>query len=183
MEIPHRGSRPMGLPAICDEHSNPSDRFRANSRSNSYNSASSPAASVPMPIPRARDPVPPPLPPPRHLADIANGGSNGSDIASQWGNSHDHRNGCEGSMSSVVPGSSLMGSSASRRSTMDERSEYPRRQSSTSTIKSTVGADEGYASLSGTSIESNQSVPPLFTKHISRALSRVLSEPVPFYFQ
>jgi hypothetical protein len=57
---------------------------------------------------------------------------------------------------------------------MDERSEYPRRQSSTSTIKSTVGADEGYASLSGTSIESNQSVPPFFTKHISRA-SRVFS--------
>jgi hypothetical protein len=49
---------------------------------------------------------------------------------------------------------------------MDDRPEFPRRGSSTSTIKSTSGADvrenaypridEGYASLSGTSVGSNK---------------------------
>jgi hypothetical protein len=176
MEIPHRGSRPaLVLPEIYVQHdSNPSDRFRNSSRSSSYNSASSPStASGPMSIPNSRDPVPPPLPPPRHLADIADGGNNGPDIAWQWGNSHSGGGWGESisSMSSVAPGSSLYGGGfAGKKSIMDDRPEYTRRTSSTSTVKSINGLerqenaypriDEGYASLSGTSIGSNRSVLP-----------------------
>ena len=176
MEIPRRGSRPaLALPEIYVHDSNPSDRFRNSSRSSSYNSASSPStASGPMSIPNARDPIPPPLPPPRHLADIADGGNNGPDIAWQWGNSHEG-SGWGGSISSVAPGSSLYGGSfASRKSVMDDRPEFTRRTSSTSTVKSITGLerqenpypriDEGYASLSGTSIGSNRSVLPLQVK-------------------
>jgi hypothetical protein len=167
MEIPHRGARPsMALPEIHIHDSNPSDRFRTSSRSSSYNSTSSPAtSSIPMSIPNAREPPPPPLPPPRHLADIADGGSNGPDIAWKWGNSHVDNSDWGQSIASVAPGSSLYGSFARPRN-MDNRPEFPRRGSSTSTIKSTSGAeirenaypriDEGYASLSGTSIGSNK---------------------------
>jgi hypothetical protein len=69
---------------------------------------------------------------------------------------------------SVAPGSSLYGSFASRNSMMDERPDFARRPSSTSTIKPISGPDtrenaypridEGYASLSGTSFGSNKSV-------------------------
>jgi hypothetical protein len=158
----------MALPEIYVQDSNPSNRYRASSRSSSYNSASSPAtSSIPMSIPNSREPVPPPLPPPRHLHDIADGGNNGPDIAWQWGNSHEESRNW-GSASSVAPGSSLYGSYASRKSVLDEHPEFPRRQSSTSTIKSATGLDsrdnsysrfdEGYTSLSGTSIGSNQLV-------------------------
>lgn len=168
MEIPHRGARPaLAPPEIYVHDSNPSDRFRNSSISNSYNSTSSPAnIPGPMSIPNARDPVPPPLPPPRHLADIAEGGSNGPDIAWQWGNSHED-NDWRRHIPSVAPGSSLYGSFASRKSMMDERPDFERRTSSTSTIKSLAGTDtrektypridEGYASLSGTSIGSDKS--------------------------
>lgn len=147
--------------------SNPTDRYRNSSRSSSYNSASSPSTVPgPMSIPNARDPVPPPLPPPRHLADIAAGGNNGPDLAWQWGNSPEG-SGWGGSLSSVAPGSSLYGGSfASRKSMMEDRPEFTRRTSSTSTVKSITGLerqensypriDEGYASLSGTSIGSNR---------------------------
>ena len=167
MEIPHRGSRPtLAPPEIFVQESTQHDRFRSSSRSSSYNSNSSAAtSSIPMSIPNARDPVPPPLPPPRHLADIADGGSNGPDIAWQWGNSHEDHN---WGRAPVQPGSSLYGSFASRKSMMDDRPDFDRRGSSTSTIKSISGddgrdtayprIDEGYASLSGTSIGSNKSV-------------------------
>lgn len=173
MEIPHRGARPVALPEIYVHDPNPSDRFRTSSSSSSYNSTSSPStSSIPMSIPHSRDPVPPPLPPPRHLADIADGGNNGPDIAWQWGNSLTHDSNWGRSTPSVQPGSSLYGSGsgsfASRKSHMDERPDNSRRGSSTSTIKSMNGAesrentypriDEGYASLSGTSIGSNKSV-------------------------
>lgn len=165
MDIPHRGPRPA-LPEIKFHDSNPSDRFRHPSRSSSTNSILSPsAASGPMSIPNARDPVPPPLPPPKHLADIADGGCNGPDIAWQWGNSHMDT---EWGGSSVAPGSSLYGSFASRKGVKAERPEYARRTSSTSTIKSIRDVengensfpriDEGYASLSSTSIDSYRSV-------------------------
>lgn len=169
MEIPRRGSR--GVPQIYVEESNPSSRYRTISRSSSYHSPSSPpTSSIPMSIPNSREPVPPPLPPPKHLADVAN---NGPDIAWKWANSHEENHGWGSSMSSVTPGSSLYSESfASRKSTFDDRPEFPRRQSSTSTIKSASGLeshessystrfDEGYASLSGTSIGSNQSVLPI----------------------
>jgi hypothetical protein len=66
-------------------------------------------------------------------------------------------------MPSVQPGSSLYGSFASRKGTLDEKPDNSRRGSSTSTIKSMNGRentypriDEGYASLSGTSIGSSK---------------------------
>ncbi|KAH8772145.1 hypothetical protein BGZ57DRAFT_764297 [Hyaloscypha finlandica] len=163
MEIPHRGARQVALPQIHVHDPNPSERFRTSSSSSSYNSTSSPSTfSIPMSIPHARDPVPPPLPPPKDLADIA-GGGNGPDIAWQWGNSHSHESDWRRSVPSVPPGSSLYGSFASRKGALDERPDNSRRGSSTSTIKSMNGRentypriDEGYASLSGTSIGSSK---------------------------
>jgi len=161
--IPHRGARPQAPPEIYVHDSMPSLPMLM--RSSSYNSAAT-SASIPMSIPNARDPVPPPLPPPRHIADIADGGHNGPDIAWQWGNSHESSDWGR-SAPSVAPGSSLYGSFHSRRGAFDERPDS-RRTSSTSTIKSLSGADsrehnypridEGYASLSGTSIGSNKLV-------------------------
>jgi hypothetical protein len=161
MDIPHRGTRPMALPQIHVHDSITSDRYRGSHRPSFTSSLSSPSTvSVPMPIPNMRDPVPPPLPPPKHLADIAAGGNNGPDIAWQWGNS---RHDSDWGGSSVTPGSSLYGSYTSRKSLHDDR-ESARRSSSSSTIKSPSGhgsrensyprIDEGYSSLSGTSIDS-----------------------------
>ncbi|PQE23893.1 C2H2 finger domain-containing protein [Rutstroemia sp. NJR-2017a WRK4] len=165
MEIPRRGQRPsMALPEIYVHDSHPSDRYRQSSRSNSIHSIISPSSA--MPIPHAREAIPPPLPPPRHIADIAENGSNGTDIAWKWGNSHQELDWGR-SVSSVAPGSSLHGSFASR-SSFAERPEVARRGSSNATIKPSANGDsrdsitafpkdEGYASLSGTSIGSNLS--------------------------
>ena len=173
MDIPHRGSRPTLAPPdiFVQRDSNPHDRFRTSSSSSSYNSNSSGAtSSIPMSIPNAREAVPPPLPPPKHIPDIADGGSHGRDIAWQWGNPHEDQD-C--GRAPVPSGSSLYGSFASRKSVMDSRPDFDRRGSSTSTIKSISGddgreamypkVDEGYASLSWTSLGSNQSV--LHTYH------------------
>ncbi|KAL3427693.1 hypothetical protein PVAG01_01202 [Phlyctema vagabunda] len=162
MDIPQRGARPsLGLPEIYVHESNSVDRYRTSSRSSSFNSASSPGISaIPMSIPNAREPVPPPLPPPRHIADFG-----GPDIAWKWGNSQE--DGGWGKPVPVPPGSSLYGSFAGRGNSISEERPDNRRGSSTSTIKSisTVAdmrdnyprIDEGYASLSGTSIGSNKS--------------------------
>jgi hypothetical protein len=165
MEIPHRGPSAC-LPEIYVHDSNPTDRIRMSSRSSSYNSIPSPiSSSIAMPIPNARDPAPPPLPPPRHLPDIADGGNNGPDLAWRWGNSHSDHSDWGSSIASVQSGSSLYGNSVARKSMKDERPEYSRRGSSISTIKSAdvrersyPRIDEGYHSLSGTSIGSNRSV-------------------------
>lgn len=168
MEIPRRGSRPVGLPEIYVQDSNPPNRYRTISRSSSYNSASSPiSSSIPMSIPNASEPVPPPLPPPRHT--VGSGRNNGADLGWKWGNSHEEAHGWGGSLSTVAPGSSLYGNGSftSTRSHIEEQAESPRRQDLTSTNKSPGGLDsrdssysrkfdEGYASLSGTSIGSNQ---------------------------
>jgi hypothetical protein len=175
MDLPARGSRPLGLPSIHIEDSNPHSRYRASaSRSSSYQFTTSPT-SIPMSIPNARDPIPPPLPPPKHLADIASGGNNGPDIAWKWGNSVDANNSWGGSFAPITPGSSLYGGGASSRrgSTMEEPIERSRRPSSTATIKPLHGTDrevpvsrfdEGYHSLSGTSIGSNRSVLPILCR-------------------
>jgi hypothetical protein len=165
MDIPQRGPRSsVALPDIHVHDSLPTDRYRP-SKSSPYSSTSSPSnISGPMSIPKSRDLVPPPLPPPRYMADIAEGGKNGSDIAWHWANSHVREDSnWRGSISSVIPGSSLFGNSVAK-NMMDERPDFTRRSSSTSTIKSISGAanrenaypriDEGYASLSGTSIGS-----------------------------
>ena len=167
MEIPvsHRTRAPPALPEIYVQDSNPSARFRMYNNPTTYNSISSPSnIPGPMSIPNVRDPVPPPLPPPRHLADIADGGHNGPDIAWQWGNPHEDNDWGR----SVAPGSSLYGSFSGGRSSKDGHQEYSRRTSSTSTLKSGLGSDsrenyypridEGYASLSGTSVGSNRLV-------------------------
>ncbi|RDL37791.1 uncharacterized protein BP5553_05224 [Venustampulla echinocandica] len=156
MDIPSRGPR---LPEIY-VHDSSTDRFRTSSRSSSYTSSSSATSAIPMSIPNARDPVPPPLPPPKHLPDIASGGNNGPDLAWRYGNMHSDYG---SSGSSVAPGSSLYGSFASRKTSMDDRPDYSRRTDSTATIKGDHGReqgyprDEGYSSLSGTSIESFKS--------------------------
>lgn len=162
------------LPQI--QINDPSNTYQNSSRSSSYNSATSPGpSSIPMSIPNAREFVPPPLPPPRHLADIADGGHNGSDIAWKWGNSHrDSEWG--NSTSSIPPGSSLHGGSGrfmSRRGTLDEQLDLQRRGSSISTIKSDAREgpyqrDEGYESL-GASVWSNKSV-LRFSFHATRQL-------------
>lgn len=164
MEIPHRGPRSsLALPEIYIHESN-QDHFRTSSRSSSYNSGSSPATSaIPMSIPNSREFVPPPLPPPKHLDDIADGGNNGPDLAWKFGNTPSATSDWGGSISSsVAPGSSLYGNPTSRKSLLDDRPDYFRRTSSTSTIKSPIGErrekyeyprDEGYSSI-GTSFGS-----------------------------
>ncbi|KAF4624664.1 hypothetical protein G7Y89_g13506 [Cudoniella acicularis] len=157
MEIPHRGRPSLGLPEIYVHESNP-DRFRTASRSSSYNSTSSSTTSaIPISIMNAREPVPPPLPPPRHIADIAPGGN---DLAWKFGNSHEDASDLGSSVASIPSNSSLYGSFARGKSLMHERPDFTRRTSSESTIKSFRGEgrehgyprDEGYSSLSGTSI-------------------------------
>lgn len=166
--IPHRGAR---LPEIYVHDSGPHDRYGTSSRSSSYGSAAS-TAPIPMSIPNSnsRDYVPPPLPPPKHIADIANGGHTGQDIAWKWGNSQED-SGWGRPSPSVAPGSSLYGNFSSRGgSLMEDRSEVQRTNLS-SNVKYTRDfdtreysyprIDEGYASLSGTSIGSTKSVPHL----------------------
>ncbi|KAI6711223.1 hypothetical protein JHW43_006216 [Diplocarpon mali] len=162
MEIPHRGVRPtaMALPEIYVQ--NPSERFRHTSRPTSFHSDAALATSArAMSIPNAREAPPPPLPPPRHLADIAEGGHIGQDVAWRWGNSPDEGGVWGRTTPSVAPGSSLHGGGlAGRRGSVD-RPELARRTSSNSTVKHLVRRDsyqrdEGYFSL-GTSVWSNQS--------------------------
>jgi hypothetical protein len=129
--------------------SNPFDRHRTPSKSNSHNSTSSPAtSSIPMSIPNVRVPSPPPLPPPRHLADIADGGSNGPNIAWKWSNPHVDNSDWGQSTASVSPGSSLYGSFARSRN-VDDRPEFPRRGSSTSTIKSVLHGPKNFRKQGG----------------------------------
>jgi hypothetical protein len=86
------------------------DRFRTSTMQSSYDSKSPLTNHFPMSIPNSRDPVPSPLPPPRHLADIADGGSNGPDIAWLRGNSHVDNSDLGQPIASAAPGSSLYGS-------------------------------------------------------------------------
>ena len=164
----------MALPQIYIQESNSTDRYRTSSRSSSYKSTSSPATSaMPMSIPNSREPVPPPLPPPKHIAEFSDRANGGRDVAWEWGNAHEDGDWAR-SVPSIPVESSLYGSfSSSRKSVTDDRPEY-RRGSSASTIKSISGVDsrdsylridEGYASLSGTSIGSSPSVLS-FSKHI-----------------
>lgn len=174
MDIPHRGPRRAISPPAIHIH-DPAERFRHSSRSSSHNSASSPSmsSSIPMSIPNSRDPVPPPLPPPRHLADIADRGHNGQDIAWQWGNSHTDNRDWGKPTPSVAPGSSLYDGSLASRASVDDRLDFQRRTSSISTVKSadprdsSYSKDEGYASL-GTSMWSIKSV-AFLSQHVPRA--------------
>lgn len=170
MDIPrypqaHRS--PFALPEIYIQNSSISDRKNMPIRSNSNASRSSPpTSSIPMSIPNARDDdsPPPPLPPPRYIGhDRDGGGARSIDPGWEWSNSRgDHS---WEKPSSVKSGSSLYGSFAGYGNGITEAVEY-RRGSSASTIKSISGidghqnsyprVDEGYASLSSTSMSSNQ---------------------------
>lgn len=123
-------------------------------------------ASSPMSIPSARDTVPPPLPPPRHLADIADGQSNGHDIAWQWGSSPERSH-----WSSAVSGLSWYWEDIERgKDLMDDQGNFTRHRSSESTAKTPANLsrqaspsprlDERYTSLSGISVGSNRSPVP-----------------------
>jgi hypothetical protein len=163
MEIPrltpaHRSS--LDLPEIYIEGSNPTDRYRASSRSSNFSSRLSPTLpSAPMSIPHAAPPPPPPpLPPPR-FPDLDTGACGEPDIAWRWSNSREETSWGRPSPS-VVSGSSLYGSFRSHEKGIHiDPLEHGRRGSSASTIKSIPGpVDEGYASLSSTSIGSNMLV-------------------------
>ena len=129
---------------------------RLSSRTSSYSSSNASQSfstpTTPVCIPNAREnSVPPPLPPPRFIEDIALG----RDPGWQWGN----RGGEFGhKLEPVSPGSSVRSQGS-----WDFRKELEmsadgfgggRRESSTSTIRSPsrTDYDEGYHSLSGTSI-------------------------------
>ncbi|EXJ80192.1 hypothetical protein A1O1_08334 [Capronia coronata CBS 617.96] len=93
-----------------------------------------------MPIPGARfDDAPPPLPPPRYNEDLAQG----VDVAWSWANS-DPFNSTPRRLAPIKPSSSLYGgylysrrnSARSRDDEMDMDSDYPRRGSDVSTVKS-----------------------------------------------
>ncbi|MCJ1401725.1 hypothetical protein MMC11_004942 [Xylographa trunciseda] len=110
-------------------------------------------SAAPVSIPNSREHfVPPPLPPPRHIEDFALG----RDPGWQWGNS-----GVQGEFGNkfggVSPSSSISQGSWNLRKELEMGSDVSgeaRRDSSTSTIRSPsrTDFDEGYHSLSGTSI-------------------------------
>ncbi|KAI9815031.1 MAG: hypothetical protein M1827_002874 [Pycnora praestabilis] len=156
MDAATRISSPPSIRINYDPNQGP-DRYRSTSRSSSYNSTSQSIVSGPMSIPNAKEYVPPPLPPPRHIPEL----KNGSDMGWQWGNEN---NGSFGkSVGSVKPGSSLYrGFSRPSNDDGEQESEGGRRESSASTITSPPETDlrqeglrhpdEGYASLSGSSL-------------------------------
>ena len=129
-------------------------------------SRSSATSSGPMPIPNVKFVPPPPLPPPRNPGVAA-----GSDLALQWANNvHHHGSGGTGS---VVAGSSLLGGYNRGMKQEDSGHDGPgsfRRGSSSLTIQSDMlpdtqakydrfrNQDEGYHSLSGSSLTNQMSV-------------------------
>ncbi|KAI9048701.1 hypothetical protein LZ554_007532 [Drepanopeziza brunnea f. sp. 'monogermtubi'] len=157
----HRGRRPapVALPEIYVH--DPSERFRYPSRSTSYNSSSA-ASPREIPIPDAREAPPPPLPPPRYLADVADYGHNGQDIAWKWGNLHDDSGERGRSTPSIAPGSSLNGGHFVSRIMVERRPEVARSTGSNSIVRVTdqreisYHRDEGFARV-GTSAWSNKS--------------------------
>lgn len=176
MDIPRYASadrrQSLALPEIHIHNPNANDRYgRFGGRSASFQSMPSPInAPGPMSIPNAQEPVPPPLPPPRFIPSIQSSAREGPDIAWQWENARQEASWPKSNTAQINPGSSLCGGpfGGHRREPSDERPPE-RRSSSTSTVKSISDArydrrdnypriDEGYHSLSGTSIGSSRSV-------------------------
>jgi hypothetical protein len=169
MDIPSFGqaqrTSSFALPKpYIQESPNPLERKTMSSRS-SFNTFSSPISSNAMSIPNARDDFdpPPPLPPPRYIDGYRDAGQEFGSSDPGW----DFENARDSSWqrpSSVMPGSSLYGNSfsASKTGFLNDRPD-DRRESSTSKItsmadidprRSPYPADEGYASLSGSSMSS-----------------------------
>ncbi|KAI9731752.1 MAG: hypothetical protein M1834_004541 [Cirrosporium novae-zelandiae] len=131
--------------------------------------------SGPMSIPRAREDVPPPLPPPR-LIDMSN------DLGWKFGNRDEHTSFGRHDFLPINPSSSLCGGMQRDYDGRDEemgRPPFVRRSSSQSTVNQhSEGdykqelphfADEGYHSLSGSSIGAYPLVPPGFIRHLFAA--------------
>lgn len=164
MDIPSRGNSARSsslrlLPSIAIDGSreNQDEGRLPFRRSISHLTSSS---ANPMPIPNAKDDVPPPLPPPRLIED--------PDIALHFGNNN-WREG-QKSLPSINPGSSLLGGFVGPR-----RSDETRKAESIIDSPQDVGmmrrggmrhTDEGYASLSGSSLSSFTSVKIFYAPHI-----------------
>lgn len=141
-------------------------------RSPSTRTAGRPFSRSPGPVavPGARGDdqfAPPPLPPPRYIEDLAAG----SDPGWKWGNTPNHGGFGGGILGNPrSPSSSLRGSRDQRMEDegLPERPDYSRHGSSNATIKSSAGfdrtydfsrnVDEGYHSLSGSSLSNHRSV-------------------------
>ncbi|KAI9680538.1 MAG: hypothetical protein M1817_003978 [Caeruleum heppii] len=114
-----------------------------------------------MSIPNAREHVPPPLPPPRHIEALQEGGDGRVDLGWRWGNGDDVGFGGK----SVSPASSLVGSTAGL-GYNGRRPSCARAGSSGATVTSPSRQDtreetirhpdEGYASLSGSSLSNHK---------------------------
>ena len=168
MDFP-RVTSPPSIPTLVHDHHSSHGRRRSTSRSTGVPfSSRTPGA---MAIPNTRHILaPPPLPPPRFIDDL----NAGSDPGWAWGNSPSGKPGkAGGSIASTAnfPKSWGRDMGENWQAQPPERPKYPRRDSSTSTIRSPTDVDrrhhdfvkhqdEGYYSLSGprTSAMSSQSV-------------------------
>ncbi|KAI9845369.1 MAG: hypothetical protein M1838_001769 [Thelocarpon superellum] len=120
-----------------------------------------------MSIPNAKEPVPPALPPPKRIDGLDDGAGSGVDLGWWLGNSKQGPLGGRSSFGSIDPHSSLFGGRAHHDAADEHNRMGPmRRGSSTSTIRATSGdepvsphrqLDEGYASLSGSSLTTQKS--------------------------
>lgn len=145
----------------------------------------------PMAVPNARTNqhfAPPPLPPPRYIEDLAAG----SDPGWKWGNTPRH-DGFGGTFGTSISSSSSWRGSWDHRMEVDgysERHEHSPRAGPGVTIKSppsfekrydfSRNVDEGYHSLSGSSISSHRSVDvwlfsPIFSSHLDHFFPPVIS--------
>jgi len=159
MDIP-RASSPPSIRIFDFNGSHGPGRSATRSSTNPFSKAQHPMA---IPNSRADSPPPPPLPPPRFIDEDAAGGA--SDIGVEWRDTFS--SGSAKSGGSVSPGSSLRGSWGQNMAHRGSagRPDY-RRGSSNSTIKSQPEADkrydfsrhvdEGYHSLSGSSLVNQQ---------------------------
>ena len=142
---------------------------RPPSRSPTHASKHFATSPGPMSIPNSRIEAPPPLPPPRFVTEIAAG----SDLGWQWGNRGYNGSFRKSGFGSVNAGSSLHGNNKVKEEARDyERPGALRRDSSSLTIKSAMlpdtemkydmfrNQDEGYHSLSGSSLTNQLSVFP-----------------------
>ncbi|KAI4138834.1 MAG: hypothetical protein L6R39_006583 [Caloplaca ligustica] len=135
-----------------------------------------------MTVPNARSDeqfAPPPLPPPRYLEDLAAG----SDPGWNWGNTPNH-GGFGGNFGSSRSSCSSMRGSWDQRMEDEgfpERPDYSRRGSSNATVKSPAGFDrtydfsrnfdEGYHSLSGSSLSNHRAISPSLLSSAASAKS------------
>ena len=139
---------------------------RPSSRTSGHSAMSFTRTPGAVSIPNLRHEPPPPLPPPRFIEDF----NVGRDPGWNWGNRFNSGRTEKSGTGSVSPGSSLLGNWEKRMEGKDceEFPEDTRRVNSATTIKSSLDnemkydmfryKDEGYHSLSGSSLANHQSV-------------------------